>query len=95
MTIIERLEEQHRAYDNTPHGWPEEKEEVVGPDLWLKAAALLRECGERVGDARLFVDLVMMRARREGDDEQADEAESALKDIDATLAKLKGETNAD
>jgi hypothetical protein len=49
----------------------------------------VRELAEALDDARLFIDLVRLRARREGDVEQEIEAQDSLRNAEAALAKLK------
>lgn len=41
VNLVDRLREQRRSYESTPHDWPEEKEEVVDPSLWTEAAETL------------------------------------------------------
>jgi hypothetical protein len=47
---------------------------------------------EALDDARMFVDLVRLRARREGEVEQEIEAQDALRNIEDALAKARGQS---
>jgi hypothetical protein len=54
-----------------------------------QAEAVIGELAEALDDARLFIDLVRLRARRLGEVEQEIEAQDSLRNAEAVLAKLK------
>lgn len=71
--------------------WPTKycSEDETEANARLIAAA--PELLEALEDATMFLDLVRMRARREGDAGQAAEADDALNNARAAIAKAKGE----
>lgn len=57
----------------------------------LQTQPAARDVMEALRDARMFVELVRLRATREGDIEQASEAADSLREIDAALSQPAGE----